>query len=34
MSPISGMVRAKSAVPRGQLTDPQANVREIVEVRR
>ena len=34
MSHISGMIRAMSAVPRVHLADPQANVREIVELLR
>lgn len=34
MSHISSMIRAMSAVPRVHLADPQANVREIVELLR
>ena len=34
MAHISGMIRAMSAVPRVHLADPQANVREIVELLR
>lgn len=34
MSHISGMIRVMSAVPRVHLADPQANVREIVELLR
>ena len=34
MAHISGMIRAMAAVPRVHLADPQANVREIVELLR